>query len=304
MNRSSRRRAWSCNPRPATLEIRYDADRPAITLADVITVELRIEGTSELQVDIPAGGLKGWNLVKPLETLKKESIGKDRSRWRLMTRFAPDQPGASVSFEYPEVTYHEGKDKHSVKFAKVDFTVTTQFSNADVTQLRDKPEIEALPTVDPPRATPWWWYVAGGSITLLLVVTMIARRYWRRARRQSASELALNEWKRLMALRLPEKGHTERFITLLTLLVRQFLERQFSVPARRRTTPEFLRQLGQIPGMSDAQKQFLTSFLERCEHVKFAQAPIATKECNRLAEETRQFIGPNFEDMRIAGLRM
>ena len=93
-----------------------------------------------------------------------------------------------------------------------------------------------------------------------------------------------------MALRLPEKGHTERFITLLTLLVRQYLERRYSVPAHRQTTPEFLRRLSQIQGLTQVQRHFLTSFLERCEHVKFAQSPIAIDKYNRLAEETRHFI--------------
>ena len=79
----------------------------------------------------------------------------------MIPRFAPDQPGASVPFEYPEVTYHDGKTKHAVKFAKVDFVVTTNISNADVSRLRGQPEIEALPAIDAPQATPWWWYVAG-----------------------------------------------------------------------------------------------------------------------------------------------
>src|SRR5262245_2396207 len=78
---------------PATLEIRYDGDRQHITLADVITTELRVEGSKDLQVDIPAGYPTGWNFLKPIERATKEPIDKDRVRWRMIARFAPDQPG-------------------------------------------------------------------------------------------------------------------------------------------------------------------------------------------------------------------
>lgn len=274
---------------PATLELRFNAGRPQISLSDVITAELRIEGTSDLRVDIPTSVPNGWTIVEPLP-LAKEPVGKDRLRWRLITKFAPDHPGAKVTFTYPEVTFTDGKKRQSIKFVPVDFVVTTQISNPDISQLRDKPEIEMLPPMDVNDGLAWYWLALGGAILTLILTFLFARYYWRRPVPQSAAELAMKEWNRLIALQLPEKGQAERFITLLTLLVRQYLERQYSVPARRRTTPEFLRQLEQIRGLTDSQRTFLTSFLERCEQIKFAKATASIDECSQLAEAARQFI--------------
>src|SRR5207244_1939212 len=82
----------------------------------------------------------------------------------------------------------------------------------------------------------------------------------------------------------------ERFITLLTTLVRRYLERQCSVPARRRTTPEFRNVLAPMAVLTIEEKQFLTAFLERCEAVKFAQEMMTPQECVRWAEAVRQFL--------------
>src|SRR5262249_42701292 len=98
------------------------------------------------------------------------------------------------------------------------------------------------------------------------------------------------EWRRLMALRLPEQGRSERFITLLTLLVRQYLERQYALPARRRTTSEFLEQLARISSLGSEQKHFLASFLEQSEQVKFAQVSLTSDECQQWADAARRFL--------------
>ena len=242
----------------------YDADRPQITLADLITVELRVEGTANLEVEIPEGAPAGWIFVNPKLPIIKESAGKDRVRWRLITQFAPEQPGPKVSFVYPAVTYRDGKDAHTVKFAPVEFVVTTKFTNPDLSQLRDNANIETLPPVVLPEPMPWTWIALGGAVIVLMALAIGARRYWRRTSRPGAAQLALQEWQRLVALGLPEKGHSERFVTLLTLLVRQYLERQFSVrdAARRRNSCINCTNLDAVTG----RKQFLTA-LERSEHV-------------------------------------
>jgi hypothetical protein len=94
-------------------------------------------------------------------------------------------------------------------------------------------------------------------------------------------------------MKLPEQGRSERFVTLLTILVRQYLERQYSLPARRRTTPEFLLQLVQVAALAPEEKQFLTSFLERSEHIKFANVPITPEECAHWANAAKHFLEPH-----------
>ena len=47
-------------------------------------------------------------------------------RWRLKQWFAPQKPVAKLPFEFLPFRYTDGKDKHQVKFAPVEFEVVTQ----------------------------------------------------------------------------------------------------------------------------------------------------------------------------------
>jgi hypothetical protein len=273
---------------PVSLEIRKVGKTAAIALADLIEVELRVDGSAKLHVQPSKDVPRGWTLVRRLPVVT-ERPSDNRIRWRVTQWFAPQMPG-KLTFELPPMQYDDGDEPVSVKFAPIDFTVTTQITNVDLAQLRDAVEIEALPPIEQHDHSHWWWTALPGAILLLAVLILTVRRLFRRVSQPSAAQLALREWQRLMALRLPEQGRSERFITLLTLLVRQYLERQYALPARRRTTPEFLNQLAQVATLAAEQKHFLASFLEQSEQVKFAQVSLTSDECLQWAQATRQFL--------------
>ena len=132
--------------------------------------------------------------------------------------------------------------------------------------------------------------VVAGLVVLLAALAFGLRRFLRRDSSRTSAQLALEAWDRLLAKKLPENGRSERFITLLTMLMRRYLERQFALPARRRTTAEFVQQLESCPLLSGEEKQFLTSFLERCDAVKFAKVDMSVDECRRWADSARQFL--------------
>ncbi len=100
----------------------------------------------------------------------------------------------------------------------------------------------------------------------------------------------MRELERLRALHLPENGKFERFYTLLANVLRRYLERKFNLPARRRTTAEFLNEVPSIERFSVPQKDFLRTFLAHCDLAKFAGAQTSPEECGKLADEVRAFI--------------
>lgn len=275
----------------ATLEIRHDGKGHAMALSDLIKVDLRVDGSEKLQVDPPKESPDGWTLVRR-STVKTERLKDSRVRWQLTQWYSPQTPGNKVAFQFPAVKYEDSEDEQTVKFAPIEFSVTTQIASPDVALLRDKTQIEALPPIAQPDASQWWWLGFSVPAVILAILFMAACRFWRRAPPATAGQLALQEWQRLMELRLPEKGRSERFMTLLSLLVRLYLERQYALPARRRTTQEFLRQFVQVTSLTEEEKQFLTSFLKQSEHVKFAQLPLSAEECVHWANEVRRFIDP------------
>jgi hypothetical protein len=137
--------------------------------------------------------------------------------------------------------------------------------------------------------TPWGAIAGGVGLGVLLLVAFI---WWRRRRpaSTSAEQRALRELERVLALRLPEQGKTGRFHWLLANVVRRYLEKKFQLPARRRTTREFLGSLASSDKLSTERRDFLRDFLPRCDLAKFAGADVGAKECLALAEKVRGFV--------------
>ena len=100
----------------------------------------------------------------------------------------------------------------------------------------------------------------------------------------------MHELKRVLALQLPDKNKTEGFHTLLANIVRRYLEREFQLPARRRTTAEFLEVLQSCPKLPPARQEFLRDFLIRCDLAKFAGVTATPADCAALADKVRAFI--------------
>ena len=274
----------------ATLEIRFDAPKAEIGLSDLITVELSVEGSAALRVEPSSNEAPaGWTLVER-SSEKIDTIGPDRLRWRLIHRFAPRAPSANTPFSFPAFKYHDGKTSQEVAFDPVDFKVTTQIATPDLSQLVDITSIEPLPPLVHADYSWAWWYVAA-AVLILAVAGVILGWYWRRrVVPRTPTMFALHELRRLVAMRLPQRGHAERFVTLLTTIVRRYLERQLQIPARRQTTAELVGHLTATSSLSAAEKQFLIPFFQKSDAFKFAQEPLTSEECSQLAEHTRYFL--------------
>jgi hypothetical protein len=277
----------------ATLEIRFDAETPKLTLSDLITVTLTVEGNPSLRTPVAPLDLPPtapWVLVER-SGFPRENIDSTHVRYRLTYRFAPREPGKNITFHFPDVKFSEGASaEQKVSWDKITFEVETQIVLPDHAKMRDITAIEELPSVPLPDRSWQLWLSLGGVGVLLFGVILGARFFLRRDKRRSATQLAIYEWQRLVAMKLPERGRGERFITLLTTLVRRYLERQFAIAARRQTTPEFAKNLDQLTMLTAAERQFLSDFFEHCDAVKFAQVAMTADECMKWADAARAFL--------------
>jgi hypothetical protein len=276
---------------PASLTIQHPGNTPTIALADTITVTLTVDGSTTLRVQAPLELPRSakWQLVERSKA-DRDSIGPERVRWRLVYRFAPREPG-EVSFAFPEVKFRDRDDQdQSATWEPITFTVKTQITKLDRAAIRGVADIESLPAAAPDIAM-WPVWTALAAVAELLAAGWFGwRRWFRRRELKTPAAWALSELDRLVALELPKHGRSERFITLLTLLLRRYLDKQFQLPARRQTTPEFLRDLDAQSEFTAEEKRFLTTFLSRCDAVKFAGTEMPTDECNQWANATRIFL--------------
>lgn len=106
-------------------------------------------------------------------------------------------------------------------------------------------------------------------LTVLAILSLIRRG--KKEILRPLWELTLEEVAALRASVAACAVSPEQAISTLTLILRDFLEKQFSLRAGRQTTSEFLREMDQDDSpLKDADRRFLKKFLVAADLVKFA----------------------------------
>src|SRR5262245_14839239 len=127
-------------------------------------------------------------------------------------------------------------------------------------------------------------------LVLVLILLEVLRRKFHRRTVLTPAAWALRELDRLSTLDLTTANEAERFPTLLSDVIRRYLELRFHLRAPRQTTAEFLAAMQEAPQLTADQQALLRTFLERCDLAKFARALLSPSECRALAEQARGFV--------------
>ncbi len=265
-------------------------NRLDLRLADVLKITLRVEGPRDLEVTIPDKITQspGWGVreVSPAGTFDLEG---NRRRWEQTFTFEPLAPQTLGLQIEPLRVRVPGAEPVSHSWKPLLVRVTSTITDPNLKELRDQVTLEMPPLARDSSAN-WPWIALAISA---LAVFFLGFFLWKK--RQLASPAlpperwALRELDRLRALGLAEQGRVERFHTLLANILRRYLEKKFQLPARRRTTPEFLQNLPSC-SLDPGRQAFLRAFFERCDLAKFAAASATAAECRALAEQARDFV--------------
>jgi hypothetical protein len=265
-----------------------------IRLSDLLPIILTLDGPSALEVDKvdPVTKSEFWRVreVKPAEVVE---MPEQKRRWRQAFILEPMNKG-DLTLQVEPVRYRTeaGKgDWQTATFEPIKVKVMTSVVAPDVSQIRPITPPEEIP---PTRS---WWSGAlrWGGLALLALALILGLLELKRRFIPPKPELAPHEWAarellRLEAMDLPRHGQAERFHTLLSDLMRRYLELRFRLRAPRQTTAEFLEAMRQAPQLNAGQRSLLRDFLERCDLAKFARAEFSDLECTATASMARTFI--------------
>ena len=73
-------------------------------------------------------------------------------------------------------------------------------------------------------------------------------------------------------------------------ILRVYLSAQFSLPATKQTSQEFLASLARFSRFTEPEKALLAAFLEKSDRIKFARIDATTDDSARLLQEAVRFV--------------
>jgi hypothetical protein len=275
---------------PARVEVRSDSGAETLALSGTLTIGLTVEGSSRLEVEMPRAWEPGtsWTLVRREEPVRT-ALENERVRWQRTYLVAPQAPG-TLTLPLPMLRYRDGRrDWTQVAWQPVVINVVTS-AVADASKLREWARVEEVPAATVPESRRWLALVVVPVLALVATGVYLLARRSGGPRTRAPAEAALAHWQRVMATSLPEAGRGERFVTLLTVILRRYLQQKFPLPARRQTSAELVHSLTASGRLPDEQQQALAKILEQCDRIKFTGVAPAPLECRTLAEQVREFI--------------
>jgi len=145
-----------------------------------------------------------------------------------------------------------------------------------------------------PKAVTGSW-ILPVALACAIVLALVAYIVWRRHRRGvqpralTLSERTLQRLDDTRPLMRPETARA--FGIAASEVIRDYMEKRFSVVATQRTTEEFLQAL--LRNSNEAlvrHRPLLAEFLQQCDFIKFAGDSLAAKDMESLYESARRFV--------------
>jgi hypothetical protein len=180
-----------------------------------------------------------------------------------------------------------------LKFPKIfskEIPVTKNTLNVATTIQEQKTEIDSNKI----------YYIIAGAILLVIIVIV----YFIFVRKKKDKILILSSWaEALLELnklkeKLKEKAfNAEKSITVLTDIVRHYLEDRFKIQAQRQTTEEFLKDMeGWKSPLNNKDRNFLREFMVTADMIKFAKLDASEKQVDSAIERAEELVKETIPD--------
>ena len=140
---------------------------------------------------------------------------------------------------------------------------------------------------------PAWMVVVASVVALALlglVVWLLVRRWRRRppAPPPTPRAIALRDLERLREK--VELLDPYAFSIAVSDVLRGYITGQFGLPAAQQTSPEFLASIAGASQFTDAGRELLARFLERCDLIKFAHISATSAGSSELLTSAIAFV--------------
>lgn len=191
----------------------------------------------------------------------------------------PVQVFDSGVYRLPEIEFASGKDTARSKslLLTVDPVkgLTANDSIAPLTDIADPEGSTVLDSV-PDWLYYYWWIILLG-VVLIIAAFYLYKKYKKegtllpvKTQRRSPYEQAIHDLKALNARKLWESGREKEYYTVLTDILRRYLDERFGIQAMEMTSKEIMSHLADLRS-SDVPRDKMRDILDMADFVKFAK---------------------------------
>ena len=268
------------------------ADRSELTVGDRVIMTLDVTYPSGFQVVLPRLP-REWGALEVLDQSNTSVVdNKDGtetiSQVIEVTAFVPGEFLTSGL----EISVREPAGGFSVKTAPpVSLNVASVLAEGDE-ELRD---IRPQADLDVPPVWPWVLGVVAAIALLGIAIVLFLRRRREQLAAapvvdlRNAYEIAVDELAHIVKLDLPAQSRFKEHYTLVTDVLRTYIETEYRIPAMDRTTTE-LRAALRIAPIDVPSTREVIAFLADCDLVKFTELLPYVPEAVEATEDTRRLV--------------
>lgn len=267
-----------------------------IHLSDSLNLIVEVSGGPDLEVANLDSGCRfpGWT-VRRLgipESISSLHETQNKPSIRVVLVLDPQKPG-ELPITLPPFRFREGSQAstwQTIQWQPIPVQVVTDVLQSSMDELRDVAPPEDLPG----NHTTGNWVRQLALAAGILMVLPAGYWLWRRWRGRPAplppDQWALKELERIEASELLKSGQEDRLGTLLSDMVRHYLDLRFHLSASSRTTTEFLANQSSDGPLSMEQQRVIRELLDHCDLNKFARQTLSQAEIHILLDQTRWLI--------------
>ncbi|HWB18929.1 MAG TPA: hypothetical protein VG711_01400 [Phycisphaerales bacterium] len=196
------------------------------------------------------------------------------------------------------------EDANAIKTAELKIQVDSNWpADANAMAFND---IKGAVEVNLGHARDWWLWagIGAAAIAALAMTALVVRKVAGRGARDvrvPAHEWAMREMEKLKQEGLIERSEHFAFVSRLSGIVREYIERRFALMAPERTTEEFLREAKHSRLLTDEHQKLLGVFLRFADMVKFAKHVPMPAECEDSLDSAIDFVKQTVPRMEAAG---
>jgi hypothetical protein len=274
------------------IEFTVRTDRDEVGVAEPLQLTLEVSASQGLAIQFPIiDGPLGEFTVRDV---RSEPALPSEGR-QLHHRTYVLESYAAGELTIPELTIgwtRDGEDPEELSSPELRIRITSAIDGEFVPS--EFADIKGTVQLAAPASWAWLWWLAGSIVVLAVAAFVLAKtRQSRQAeleRQQPAHVLALTALDALARAGLLQDGRYAEYFARLSNIIREYIERRWSVHAPQRSTPEFLEEIRHDAVFDATHRQSLAAFLQACDLVKFACYVPSTNEQDESTRTARAFV--------------